>query len=189
MLLAVEVVVDHHDQSQKYAGDDACEQSLTHGDLSNGSGNDHQNGRRDHRGQHGTCQSRTPCVGAGVAGTDHGVGAQSADGGHVGNGRTAHAGEENRSHNIHVAKTAMDPANDIFTERKNLLGNAALIHQDAGQEKQGNSHHGEAVHGGIHQLDGRCNRRGVIHQNGAQRGHAQRDGHGDAKEHQNKEYT
>ncbi len=73
-----------------------------------------------------------------------------AETGRVGHGRAGHAGEYDAAHDVDLAQAAGDVAHDGLGEAEEAGGDAAAVHEVAGENEKGNGQEGEAGGAVIH---------------------------------------
>ena len=110
-----------------------------------------------------------------------------ADGDGRGDRRTGQRAEHGVADNVGVGQTARDAADEGLCEVNEFLRDAAGVHQNAGQDEEGNGEQREAVNAGNHLLAG--NEGGKVDRQGSRdRNEGRNDqGHGDRdaqREHQ-----
>ena len=182
---AVEHGVDHHEQADEDAGEDAAQKQRAGGNAGSQRVQDEGDGRRDDDAQaagHGD-QARAPFALIAQShheGDAHGAHRRGGGGTGTGDGAVEQAGQDDRAG--HAAGKTPD---EVGEEVEQLLGDAALRHDDAAQDEQGHGQDGGGVGAGEgvveHLHDGAA---GAHHQDGGDgaqhHGDADGDGNGDA---------
>ncbi len=125
--------------------------------------------------------SLSACIGAQAAGVRH--------------GRAGHAGEDHRGQHVGVPQAAGHPADHLLAEAEDLVGHAAVVHDVAGQDEEGNGNQREGVGPGKEPLgaggEGHIGGEHTQHGDGAGQAHRNTDGnahgqHDDQKHHHDK---
>ena len=130
---------DTGDQSQQQTGHKAAYEKLAYRYFCHHAVYDHGDGRRDDRSDRSGFRCNSGREIRIKSFFDHGVDFDLAKAAGVRYRGAAHAGENDRSDNIGVAKTAGDPADPGGTGSEQPAGNTAGVHQLGGQNKEGDS--------------------------------------------------
>ena len=83
----------------------------------------------------------------------HGLDFNGAQTGRIGNGSAAHASKHHRAHHVHMTQATFHPTHQSQSEVVNAVGNAGIVHEVAGQNKEGHSQQGEAVNARHHAVN------------------------------------
>jgi hypothetical protein len=105
----------------------------------------------------------------------------------VGDGGAAHAGEDDRSHDIDMPEAALEPADQREREVVDAVGDAGVVHQVAGEDEEGHRQQREAVDAADHAVHHGERRQLAADQDVDQRAAGHRDGHRDATGHHQQE--
>ena len=117
----------------------------------------------------------------------HGLDFNGAKACRVGNGGTAHACEHNRAHHIDVAQAAFHPTHQCQCVVVNAVGNAGIVHEVAGQNKEGHGQQGKAVNARHHAVNHHKGGRALCPEQVDERGARHGNGNRNATTHQQQE--
>ena len=113
---------------------------------------DHRRGRRDHRPDAGGGRGDRRREVGGIAGLLHRRDDDRAGAGEVRGRRADHAAEEHRGDDVDLREPGAHRPDQGVREVEQTLGDAARVHQPAGEHEQGQGEQDEAAHAGDHHL-------------------------------------
>ena len=176
----------HHQQRHQNAGQNARQKQGSNTDIGHHAV-DHKGQARWNDGpQCGRSGGDAHRKLAAVAVVFHGLDLHRAQAGRISNGGAAHAGKNHRADHIDMAQSPFEPTHQGQRIVENPVGDAGIVHQVAGQNKEGHSQQRKAVNAADHAVDHHKGRRGVLPKQVDHGGPGHGNGHRDAARHQNK---
>ena len=176
---------DDEDQGEEEAGDHAGQKTVADGDARAGHEaiEDHGHAGRDHDPQAGGNGDGGGGEITGITLLQHTGDQNGAHGGAAGDGRAGNGAEKQGDQHRHNGQAALKSAHQGGAELHQPAGDAALGHDIAGQDKEGQGQVGEGVDAGKHFLGDPDHGHGGIGEDGQYAGQTQgeHDGHSDGK--------
>ncbi|MPM13103.1 hypothetical protein SDC9_59458 [bioreactor metagenome] len=146
----------HHPQTHDDAGKKARHEEPGHGDPGDGSVEDEGDARRDHRPDHGGRRHEGGGDRRVIAVVHHGLVLDLSEPRRVGHGGSGHTREDDAGDDVHLAQAPGNVPHHGAREAEDAPGDAAGVHEVAGEDEEGNGQEGEARGAEVHPVGQHC---------------------------------